>query len=209
MLFVAGWDRCVTIYDDFFCQSACQRYGKYIDLNGFLRPQLHAFHWHIQLPLPPPSSLPGKRRSPGFLMGKHSAGIKHENTQISVEWQDFDRRMLGFLTELSLQFFSIKIAAAKWSRGCTQANNESHWRNGRQRSRLLCRFKGRTCSFANSLEVSLGKDWHQGKIKLKKSFPDQPKIFEDGPPSFEPRHNTPIPLTATENFPWNVSEVIA
>lgn len=147
----------------FFCQSACQRYGKYIDLNGFLRPQLHAFHWHIQLPLPPPSSLPGKRRSPGFLMGKHSAGIKHENTQISVEWQDFDRRMLGFLTELSLQFFSIKIAAAKWSRGRTQANNESHWRNGRQRSRLVCRFKGRTCSFANSLEVSLGKNWHQGK----------------------------------------------
>lgn len=126
MLFVAGWDRYVTIYDDFFCQSACQRYGKYIDLNGFLRPQLHAFHWHIQLPLPPPSSLPGKRRSPGFLMGKHSAGIKHENTQISVEWQDFERRMLGFLTELSLQFFSIKIAAAKWSRGRTQSNNESH-----------------------------------------------------------------------------------
>lgn len=47
------------------------------------------------------------------------------------------------------------------------------------------------------------------KIKLKKSFPDQPKIFEDGPPSFEPRHNTPIPLTATENFPWNVSGVLA
>ena len=94
--------------------------------NGFLRPQLQAFHWHIQLPLPPPSSLPGKRRSPGFLMGKHSAGIKHENTQISVEWQEFERRILGFLTELSLQFFSIKIASAKWSRGRTQANNESH-----------------------------------------------------------------------------------
>ena len=157
-----------------------------------------------------PSLLPhpslGKRRSPGFLMGKHSAGIKHENTQISVEWQDFERRMLGFLTELSLQFFSIKIAAAKWSRGRTQANNESHWKNRKtkvstglqiQRTNMFfCEFFGSVC-------------WEglaSRKIKLKKSFPDQPKIFfSDSPPSFEPRHNTPTPLTANENFPWNVS----
>lgn len=206
MLFVAGWDRYVTIYDDFFCQSACQRYGKYIDLNGFLRPQLHAFHWHIQLPLPPPSSLPGKRRSPGFLMGKHSAGIKHENTQISVEWQDFERRMLGFLTELSLQFFSIKIAAAKWSRGRTQANNESHWKNRKTKVSTGLQIQRTNMFFCEFFGSVSWEGLASRKIKLKKSFPDQPKIFFlDSPPSFEPRHNTPTPLTATENFPWNVS----
>ena len=201
MLFVAGWDRYVTIYDVFFfCQSACQRYGKYIDLNGFLRPQLHAFHWHIQLPLPPPSSLPGKRRSPGFLMGKHSAGIKHENTQISVEWQDFEKTMLGFLSELSLQFFSNKLLQLSEAevvlRPITRAikNRKTKVSTGLQIQRtnmFFCEFFGSVC-------------WEglaSRKIKLKKSFPDQPKIFEDGPPSFEPRHNTPPLLPQPKTFP--------
>ena len=126
MLFVAGWDRYVTIYDVFFFLSVCMpAIRKIYRLKRVFKASASCFP--LTYPIAPPSPfIPGKRRSPGFLMGKHSAGIKHENTQISVECQDFDRRMLGFLTELSLQFFSIKIAAAKWSRGRTQANNESH-----------------------------------------------------------------------------------